>query len=414
MAYLWAGQEYPDRKNPVPEIIRTYRTSCAQCLVLSNYTQPGPHTIEALALYMESEFLLSNDDKVHCFLLVGSMVRLAFRMGLHRDPSKTRGSFTPFQAEMRRRMWHVLLQIDLLAGFHLGLPSMTQSVDSDTEYPQNLRDEDFYEDISELPPSRPDSDPAPILYLIAKSRICDAFAKIGAQANRLTPLSYGETLKLDELLNESFAKVPQHLRCKPLGLSVTESSDLIMQRYNLALLYYRNQCVLHRGYLIKERDHHEYSYSKKTGLKASMEILSCQSAIFEAVKPGGPLVHDKWYLSSLPMHDFLLAATILSILVLQAAEGPATDWEYKDPSEPTQQQMIAALEASYNVWNQTQGISADTRRAFIFVRSMLKKIKVATTSTTKSQNGLYFETPRVNVTDRGSNLVAELSMHGRW
>lgn len=251
ISYLWTGQESLDSTRTLPELIRTYRTCCAQCLVLSNYTQPGPHTIEAFILYMESEFLLAADNKMHCFLLIGSVIRLAFRMGLHRDPSKTGGSFTPFQAEIRRRVWHVLLQIDLIAGFQLGLPSVMQSVESDTDYPLNLRDEDFYEEIPELPPGRPDSDPTPISYLITKSKMCEAFAKIGAQANRVTPLSYDETLRLDRLLNESYAKVPQHLYCLPLGLSVTTSSELIMQRYNIALLYYRNLCVLHRRYLIK-------------------------------------------------------------------------------------------------------------------------------------------------------------------
>ena len=411
---MWAEQASPDASRPLPDMIRAYRSCCAQSLVLSNYTQPGPHTIEAFIIYMEGEFLLSTDDKVHCFLMVGSAVRLAFRMGLHRDPSKMRGAFTPFQAEIRRRVWHVLQQIDLLAGFHLGLPSMIQSVESDTAYPRNLKDDDFYEDIAELPPSRPESDPTPVLYLIAKSRICEVFAKIGAQANRVTPLSYDETLKLDEQLNASFALVPRYLRCMPLGLSVTDSSDLIMQRYNLALLYYRNLCVLHRRYLIKEREHHEYAYSKKVGLNASMEILSCQSAINEAVQPGGPLVNDRWYLSSLPMHDFLLAATILSILVLQMVGENTADQNHRDPSDPTQQEMINALERSYRIWRQMKDVSLDTKKAFGFVGSLVKKIRLAVAPMNGLHNTGHFNPFDINGVDPDANFISGLSMHGTY
>jgi hypothetical protein len=411
MAYLWTGEERPDTSRAPIELIRSYRSSCAQCLVLSNYTQPGPYTIEAFIIYMESEFLLSNDEKVNCFLLVGSVVRLAFRVGLHRDPSKMEGTFTPFQAEIRRRVWHVLLQIDLLAGFHLGLPSMIQSVDSDTDYPRNLKDEDFYEDISELPVGRPESDPTPILYIIAKARICEVFARIAAQASRLTPLSYDETLKLDELLNISFARVPPHLRRIPLGLAITDSSEVIMQRFNIALIYYKSLCVLHRKYLIKEREHHEYAYSKKVGLDASMEILSCQSAIYEAIQPGGPLAHDKWYIASLPMHDFLLAATIVSIVVLRMVDHRAAD-HYRETPERTRHEMISALEKSHSIWRETQNISVDTKKAFIYVGFMMEKIKLATPCSVGSNNACNVHAYNVHGVEPSVNSISELSMHG--
>lgn len=49
---------------------------------------------------------MSQDDQVHCYLMMGVAVRLALRMGLHRDSSKIGTHFTPFEAECRRRMCH--------------------------------------------------------------------------------------------------------------------------------------------------------------------------------------------------------------------------------------------------------------------------------------------------------------------
>jgi hypothetical protein len=123
-----AGEKSQDDRGSPPKMIRSYRQCCVQALVLSHYTKPGPYTLEAFLIYMEGEFLLSKVDQVQCYLLVGTSARLALRMGLHRDPSKIGGQITPFQGEMRRRLWHHLKQIDLLAAFHIGLPSATQYV----------------------------------------------------------------------------------------------------------------------------------------------------------------------------------------------------------------------------------------------------------------------------------------------
>jgi len=57
-----------------------------------------PNTIESLILHMEGEYVINKANPVHFYLLVGNAVRLALRMGLHRDPSKLRSNVTVFQA----------------------------------------------------------------------------------------------------------------------------------------------------------------------------------------------------------------------------------------------------------------------------------------------------------------------------
>jgi hypothetical protein len=113
-----AGEENPDARGTPMEMIRTYRGCCAQCLVLSNYAQPGPYTLETFLVYMEGEFVLSKDDQMNCYLMIGIAVRLAMRMGLHRDSDIVAGNISPFQGEMRRRIWNLMVQIDQLVSFH--------------------------------------------------------------------------------------------------------------------------------------------------------------------------------------------------------------------------------------------------------------------------------------------------------
>lgn len=98
LSILSIGEEHPDRRGATREIVDLYRRSCVQCLVLSNVAKPGPNTIESLILHMEGEYVINKANPVHFYLLVGNAVRLALRMGLHRDPSKLRSNVTVFQA----------------------------------------------------------------------------------------------------------------------------------------------------------------------------------------------------------------------------------------------------------------------------------------------------------------------------
>ena len=371
-----AGEEIPDTRGTAMEMIRAYRGCCAQCLVLSNYTQPGPYTLETFLIYMEGEFVLSKDDQMNCYLMAGVAVRLALRMGLHRDSEKVTGNISAYQGELRRRIWNLIVQIDLLVSFHIGLPAIVQSIDSDTQLPRNLRDQDFDEDMIELPPSRPETETTPMSYPIAKGRICHEFGKVAEQANRLSLPRYDEVMSLDRLLNQAYAQVPPYFRMIPLDLSITDSPGIIIQRFGLTLLFHKTQCVLHRKYLTKGNRNDEYLYSKKTALDASMEILFIQSEVHDAVQPGGPLSKDLWFVSSLSMHDFLLAAMIAYVMLVQAIECQ----KHTAPSvalSRQQEEVINTLERSLRIWTKTRSISVDARKAYEVLSSMVKRVKSA-------------------------------------
>ena len=110
LSILAVGEEHPDDRSSVQDVIQLYRSCCVQSLLLSNFTKPGPHTIETLFLHMEGLFVLNKDNPVHFYLLTGNTVRLALRMGLHRDPSKVRSNITVFQAvSMNRYLFSFLI-----------------------------------------------------------------------------------------------------------------------------------------------------------------------------------------------------------------------------------------------------------------------------------------------------------------
>jgi hypothetical protein len=347
------------------EMMNFYRQCCVQSLILSNYTKPGLHTIIALMIYMEAEFLRSQEDQVHPYLLIGNAVRLALRMGLHRDATKVGGSISPYQAEIRRRVWQQICQTDLLASFHLGLPGMAASIDSDTLLPRNLRDEDFSEDSLELPPSRPESDITPLTYTICKSRMCRVIGQIGILAHRLTPPSYTEMLKWDALLKEAYDQVPNFYRLDDVDSLVTYTPGRICIIFALGIFFQKSRCLMHRGFLLNN-NHTEYTASKEIALQAAKELLRYQAMTHEVAFPGGPLAKDPWFFSSLSMHDFLLAAMIIFLhLMAKLRENDGNTSEIME---------MKLLEKSQSIWKETVGMPSEAKRASIIIGNMLKQV----------------------------------------
>ncbi|KAH8649703.1 fungal-specific transcription factor domain-containing protein [Tricladium varicosporioides] len=361
--------------NPM-DAIHKYRNCCIHALIISYYTKPGPYTMETLCIFMEGEFLISHDGQVHLYLLVGNCIRLALRMGLHRDSSKVEGDISPFQAEFRRRIWHHLAQIDLLSSFHIGLPGMIHAIESDTAFPRNLRDEDFDENSDELPQSRPETEFTSTSYLVCKSRLSHESGKIVALANSLTEHPYEEVNKLDALLVEAYKTVPVFYKIGPSGLSILDPPAIVIKQFGLTLLFQKSRCMLHRRYLAKDNGCHEYSKSRKIALDASMALLKAQSMCHDASLPGGLLDNDKWFLSTISMHDFLLAAMIICMSILRAVDGGLNAENIMHEDRQDDWNKLVALEKSYEIWTKTQGL-ADAPKAVSLVRAMLKKVNAA-------------------------------------
>lgn len=369
-----AGQEPLDSRGSPDEIIRSYRACCAQSLVLSDYVRPGAHTLEAFILYAEIEFIISKHDQVSSYLFIGNAVRLAFRMGLHRDPSKVGGSISPFQGEMRRRMWQVVTQIDLLASFHIGLPSMVQAVESDTLEPRNLFDTDFDEDSTELPPSRPKEERTHLSYTLAKGRVARVFGQIVSHANRLSPPDYEEVMTLDRLLNEAYSHVPSFLRVRPMEQSVIDPPELIIQRTSICLLYNKSRCVLHRTYILMDNEDAKYKLSHDAGLDASFSLLLIQSEMHDAIQGSGILSRHSWFNSSMSGHDFLLAAMILYINIDHMKRQYAQTKQIRDSEKYQFTRMMRALQRSHHIWSETKAISPDARKSYEVLDAMMKKV----------------------------------------
>ncbi|KAI0102560.1 fungal-specific transcription factor domain-containing protein [Nemania sp. FL0031] len=122
------------------EALNRFSRGAKLALTRSNFLQNYNMTIlQALLLYMLS--LNGRHDNHSSWIMGGTVMRIAQKMGYHRDGEQF--NLSPFETEMRRRLWwHVLTQDSkyaMLSGLsHTWVPS-----NWDTKMPQNLNDEDL-------------------------------------------------------------------------------------------------------------------------------------------------------------------------------------------------------------------------------------------------------------------------------
>ncbi|KAM0286970.1 hypothetical protein ACHAQH_000655 [Verticillium albo-atrum] len=309
-SYSKAGDEPPEWKGRVHDMAAEYRSRTVQCLLEVDYTKPVEYTLETMMLYLYGEFSARFDADMALWLISSLMTRVAFRLGYHRDP-KWFTSLTPFQAEMRRRVWATVRMSDIFLSQQMALPAMIHDDDCDTELPSNLFDEDFGPDTKVMPPSRPQTEPTPIAYALAKGRlglelgnIIQANGRVGRQVH------YDEILRFDAKLREIMQELPPHLMMKPLEGS-HDPVSLLMARFSIDILYQKILCVLHRKYLTRARTNPRYAHSRRTAIEASLVTLQHLATLHRESQPNGRLRSVKWYVSSTATKDFLLPAMMV-------------------------------------------------------------------------------------------------------
>lgn len=264
LSYYHDGEEPPEFKGKSLDMSKSFRHLMCQCLILADYTKPYPYLIETLVLHMHADFSETKEANVRVWILCGIIARLAMRMGYHRD-SKMFPNITPFQGEMRRRVWAYLGQADLLFSFQVGMPSMLRPGDTDTELPRNLFDEDFGPDSKEIPPARPNDQSTPVSYMIAKSRLSAAFGRVIEHTSLVKNAPYEVVIDIDAELRRARDLIPEHLRVLPFDECTIESTDSILMRYYVSDPSARfpcSNCCTNESRLRASTTRHKSSYTE--------------------------------------------------------------------------------------------------------------------------------------------------------
>lgn len=339
-----------------------FREKAVQCLILARYTTGGPYILETLITILTGEFILLKDSSTDGWLLVSMILHLAMRMGYHRDPDHFPG-ISPFEGEMRRRIWNTILQLDLSLSLEMGLPRSATDTHIDTKQPRNLRNCDFDEDTTEMPPPRPETEWTPVLPLIARVRLITALGLICEVNTDINPPSYDEVIKVDALLEDVHSRaIPPLLRWKALSQSITDSPILVVQRVSVETTYYKARILLYRRSLInypvrqaQERDRE----SVRICLESALKILSFQQMLHEESQPFGRLSQLRWKVAHIFNQDVLLATSVLCLYLQDVDKFELPESAGQTTSSPRTEEIRQLLTISHKIWLQLSTASAE-------------------------------------------------------
>lgn len=298
----------------------------------------------------------------------------------HRDPSRY-SEISVFQGEMRRRMWQFVHGSDSLTSFLVGLPALIRRSDIDTLPPRNLQDWELSEDMTVLPPTRPDSESTPCSYLLAKSNVLHCLGKITDFLSSLEGYPYEEVLKLDVELTAAADKIPKWLKMKSIGVTADQSMSVVNRCIQLEFLIHQGFCVLHRKFFSQGRLDSRFEPSYSRCIESAIALITQQYYLYKSAKESAlvakhctsydhshqcntpkrsplsslqmafnnmekKLIHLSGYRVSYTSHEFILAAMILVLNVrhrkMETAQGL--------PSCSMPIEVFVALDQASQVW----------------------------------------------------------------
>lgn len=405
-----------------------YFSCAASAMCLGDFTKPQDYALEALWIFVFTGILRAGSFNTRTWMLCAIGYRLALRMGYHRDPDNYPNTLTPFQGEMRRRIWLTVVHADTLTSFYIGLPGMAHSVRSDTKPPRNLLDCDFDTDTKELPPSRPPTEFTPVSYSIIKAKISNIFSISVSVALGPDGHEYSTILSLDNELDAIQLDLPKCLQARYFDSRIVSSVQsvelgVLICGFNFAIMYHKAKCIIHRRHLSVGWRDQRYRYSLFSAVHSALELLHFHQRIHQSCLPGGRLAKAPWYICTLNTNDFLLASMILCLtLSLYAyskqAAKTSDSGENADPTKPTppmtkaqMNSIITALDRAYDLFAELAAKGGEVKKGASMIREMIDKVKpmidalgTEDDGPTSSSSGQTF-TPEWS--QRGSSASAE-------
>lgn len=355
------------REQDLESKIEFYRQKIVQCLILGEYAKGGPYVLETLMLYIAVEIFLRSDAEIGVWILLGTIVQLAMHMGYHRDPHHF-PSMSPFTAEMRKRVWATIVDIDIGLSTQMGLPRLIKHWQTDTGGPSNLHDNDFDRDTAAMPDSRPETELTPMLYRLVKARMMTTIGFVWDLVTDTRQCPYTEIMKMDRMLQDAHSAIPPCLRWVSMAPCIMDSPQVIIQKVFLEIMFHRARIVLHQRYLHSWQADTQNGYSQQASLDAALKLLDYQHVLQEETQPFCRLYQERWRVSSIVNHDFLLATSILCSYLqrgrLQSKAGAAA---------VTEATIWKSLQKTYDIWVHSSSSSKEAQKAARALRVILGK-----------------------------------------
>lgn len=352
------------------DMLNGYRTLTIQCLVAGDYLRSSRYTMETLILHFGVDQSVNVDaSTTDSWILIGVIIRIALRMGLHRDPSHW-PHIRPLQAELRRRLWITLYQMDFFTSTQVGLPRIIKDSQCDTRPPAHLLDHDIGFEHDDIPPERPLTEPTPLLYIVQRNAIIKVAAEI-YDATEAGPASPATSAALNAKLERAVDAIPACLKYTSLETSLADSPITVLHQMILDILIHKAIYLLHRRSFVKGAAGEESAKSNDLCIEAALVILRHQQRMGEETQPGGLMFGIRWKVASSLNHEFLQATMILCLVLGRFNEGHVGI--ANSSALHRRGDILEALTIVRNLWEKIADRSLEAQKAANAIATVLQQ-----------------------------------------
>ncbi|TPX16339.1 uncharacterized protein E0L32_003988 [Thyridium curvatum] len=256
------------------KLLAQHRFALEQALARAQFlTSSDLTTLQAFVLYLA--FVRRNDDARAAWTLTGLGIRIAQSMGLQRDGTNF-DNLTPFEIEMRRRLWWAICMIDLRSAEDQGTDLTILESTHDTRIPLNINDKDISPESKELPPERSGS--TDTTFTVIRCEICQVGRRLhtatAAGSNEQCP---EEALKSLELRESVLRGVYERIENQYFRDSSRETNPFFWIAANVArVIIAKLVLVLYQPFLFRGPGNEDLSSDVRDRLfAAATEIFEC-------------------------------------------------------------------------------------------------------------------------------------------
>jgi hypothetical protein len=254
------------------------------------------------------------------YACAGNLLRFAMGAGFHRDPIHIQDGVTPFDQEMRRRLWATMVEWDLQVSFSRGMPSASAGVSFDTEPPQNVDDTEWdydgsgqFDDIPQ--PQSPDTFTSSS-FLQASLRSFPLRNSLNTLLNDLnTSLTYEDVLDYEAKLHAEISAIPTWPNSE---LSDDEDEDdatdrELPVRALLEIQLRQYILLLHYPFARKAKTNEQYHYS----------LVSCCNNASRIIAKYGELTASDDMVLGMLRQDVVRASLLFCHCIFISAQSPS-------------------------------------------------------------------------------------------
>ncbi|OCK75226.1 hypothetical protein K432DRAFT_177297 [Lepidopterella palustris CBS 459.81] len=210
-------------------------------------------------LLIKARYLLYIEKSDGAYDTMGRVVRLAFQLGLHDQPSWV--GCTPFEVTMRQRIFWTIFYLERNIAFNNGAPYLIRESDFRVDLPPNLEDKRMFPDMP-LPEETPERSYGPYLSGAVKwGRLCAEIWDTMFATSAQKPASPEFIASMDARILYTVGQLPPHLQWHRnlhrlnggggnpgLPLYVLRQTIILHLRFNQLRMILRQESILGSRY----------------------------------------------------------------------------------------------------------------------------------------------------------------------